>query len=60
MKVTKDFQYYLGQVDKLSKTLPKTKQKELENILRVMLILLVSLKKSSNLGKSIIETRHLP
>lgn len=51
MKVTKDLQTYLGEIDKLAKSLPKEKRSELENILSVMLTLLVSLKKSSRLGK---------
>lgn len=51
MKTIKDFKLYLDHVEKLSKTLPKDKRAELENILRVMLVLLVSLKKTSDLGK---------
>ncbi len=51
MKVIKDFKLYLDHIDKLSKTLPKNKRADLENILKVQLTLLVSLKKSSGLGK---------
>jgi hypothetical protein len=52
MKVIKDFKLYLDHIDKLSKTLPKIKRADLENILKVQLTLLVSLKKSSELGKA--------
>jgi hypothetical protein len=51
MKVIKDFKLYLDHIDTLSKTLPKIKRADLENILKVQLTLLVSLKKSSDLGK---------
>lgn len=51
MKVIKDYKKYLDHIDTLSKTLPKEKRADLENILKVQLTLLVSLKKSSELGK---------
>ena len=51
MKTIKDLKLYLTYIDKLSKTLNKKQKQELENILGVVLILLVSIKKSSNLGK---------
>ena len=51
MKVTKDLKIYLDEIDKLAKKVPKEKRAELENILKVVLTLLVSLKQSSNLGK---------
>lgn len=51
MKVTKDFIFYLKEVDKLSKRLSKEQRDDLENILKVMLTLLVALKQNSNLGK---------
>jgi hypothetical protein len=51
MKVTKDLKIYLDEIDRLSKKAPKEKRLELENILKVILTLLVSLKESSNLGK---------
>ena len=51
MKITKDLKIYLDEIDRLSKKIPKEKRAELENILKVLLILLVSLKQSSNLGK---------
>lgn len=53
MKITKDFKTYLDSIDELSKKLDKEQRKELENILTVMLMLLVSMKQSSNLGRNI-------
>lgn len=51
MKTIKDLKLYLTHIEKLSKTLPKGKRVELDNIISVILTLLISLKKSSNLGK---------
>lgn len=56
MKVINDFKIYLDEIDRLSKGLDKEQKKELENILSVSLTLLVSLKKSSNLGCVSIKT----
>jgi len=51
MKVTKDLILYLEHIDTLSKKLPVKQQKELENILTVILGLLVALKRDSRLGR---------
>lgn len=50
-KIIKDLKIYLDELERLSRKLPKEKRASLVNILRVILILLVSLKQSSNLGK---------
>ena len=50
MKVIKDLKKYLDHIDKLSKDLSYKQKVELENILKVQLILLVALKKNSGLG----------
>jgi hypothetical protein len=46
----KDFKKYLDHIEILAKPISKEQKKSLDNILKVMLTLLVSLKKSSNLG----------
>lgn len=55
MKVIKDYIYFLGEIEKLSKTLNHEQKASLENILKVQLTMLVMLKKGSNLGKIVME-----
>lgn len=50
MKVINDYKIYLDEIDRLSKNLSLKQKKELENILKVNLTMLVALKKSSKLG----------
>lgn len=50
MKVIKDLKLYLDEIERLSKPLEKEQKEQLENILSVVLTLLISLKKASNLG----------
>lgn len=47
MKVIEDFKDYLGNIDKMS----RKQRKQLEVILTSMLVLLISLMKSSGLGQ---------
>ena len=56
MKVIKDLKTYLDEIERLSKPLDKEQKAELENILSVILTLLISLKKASNLGSFSIRT----
>lgn len=49
-KTITDFQEYLEEVRKLAKPLDEDQKKSLNAILTSVLILLVALKKSSNLG----------
>lgn len=51
MKEIKDLIKYLEHIQTLQKNLSKEQEKDLANIIKVILILLVSLKKSSNLGQ---------
>lgn len=51
MKVIKDFQIYLGEIEKLTKRLDPKQKKELEKILTSLLTLLVSLRQASHLGE---------
>jgi len=53
MKVTKDLIKYLEHLDTLSKPLSKDQRAQLEGILSTILSLLVHLKRSSNLGKTV-------
>lgn len=51
LKVTEDFISYIKHIDKVSATLKPQQRKQLENILETLLIILVTIKKGSNLGK---------
>lgn len=49
-KPIKDLIFYLNEIDELRSKLSKDQKQELDTIIEVILTLLVSLKKSSNLG----------
>ena len=50
MKTIKDFKTYLDEIDKLSKPLSSKQKRELENVLKVVLSLLICMKRDSGLG----------
>lgn len=50
MKEIQNLITYLKEIEKLSSPLDKKQQQQLGNVIKVILILLVSLKKVSNLG----------
>lgn len=50
-KTVKDLQTYVGQMGELAEKLDEKQQTQLNEILRSLLILLVSLRKSSHLGE---------
>jgi len=52
MKEIKDLITYLKQMDKMSETLSTRQNKQLSNIMAVVLTLIVSLKRDSGLGKN--------
>lgn len=51
LKVTQDLLKYIKHLDTISKVLKPKQKKELENILRTLMIILVALKKGTDLGK---------
>lgn len=51
MKVIKDFQVYLTEIEKLSRPLSSAQKKQLETILTLVLTLLVSLRQASKMGE---------
>lgn len=58
MKEIKDLVYYLGEIDSLSQKLDNKQKKQLKEVIKVILILIVALKKSSNLGSISINFLH--
>ncbi len=59
MKVIKDLQGYLGEIEKMADELPKKQTRQLETILTSIMTLLVCLRKASNLGEITIDRRLL-
>ena len=55
MKEIKDLIYYLGELDSMAQKCDAKQKKQFSEVIKSILILLVALKKSSNLGKTFID-----
>lgn len=58
MKEIKDLVYYLSDFDEKAKKLNPKQKKELHEIIRTILILLVALRKSSHLGEVVVNYKN--
>ncbi len=58
-QVIKDFKYYLGEMEKLTKNCSPEQKEHLREVLASLLILLVGFKKGTHMGEMVIDFKNL-